>query len=149
MRIYLKDGGSGNSTAIQALIQAGVDWTADHKLQGIAYAYYRLEYNADSFPNGVPEMTCLIKGKKVYDPRDATTAWSDNPALCVRDYLTNTAYGLAEVAASIDDDQVKIAADVCDYKNYDVNDASPTKQVGSGLVVMELLPRQSRHTIIY
>ena len=130
VRIYLKDGGSGNGSAIQSLIQAGVDWTADHKLQGIAYAYYRLEYNADSFPNGVPEMTCLIKGKKVYDPRDATTAWSDNPALCVRDYLTNTAYGLGEVAASIDDDQVKIAADVCDYKNYDVNDASPTKTGG-------------------
>ena len=126
VRIYLKDGGSGNSTAIQALIQAGVDWTADHKLQGIAYAYYRLEYSADSFPNGVPEMTCLIKGKKVYDPRDATTAWSDNPALCVRDYLTNSAYGLGEGASSIDDDQVKIAADVCDNTIYDT---SPTDAI--------------------
>jgi hypothetical protein len=118
VRIYQRKGGSSNNTAIQALIQAGVDWTADHKLQGIAYAYYRIEYNADSFPNGVPEMTAVIKGKKVYDPRDATTAWSDNPALCVRDYLTNSAYGLGEGASSIDDDQVKIAADVCDHTIY-------------------------------
>ena len=42
VRIYLKDGGSGNSSAIQALIQAGVEWTQDHKLEGVAYAYIRL-----------------------------------------------------------------------------------------------------------
>jgi len=130
VRIYQRKGGSENSTAILSLIQAGVGWTSDHKLQGVAYAYYRLEYEADSFPNGVPEMTCLIKGKKVYDPRDGSTAWSDNPALCVRDYLSNSAYGLGEGSSSIDDDQVKIAADVCDYKDYDVNDASPTKTGG-------------------
>ena len=59
-------------------------------------------------------------GKKLFDPRDDTTAWSDNPALCVRDYLTNSDYGLGEAAANIDDDQVEIAADVCDYKDYDV-----------------------------
>ena len=115
---------------IQALIQAGVDWTADHKLQGIAYAYFRLEFNGDAFPNGVPQISCKIKGKKLFDPRDDTTAWSDNPALCVRDYLTNSDYGLGEAAANIDDDQVEIAADVCDYKDYDVNDASPSKTGG-------------------
>lgn len=132
VRIYQKDGGSGNDTAIQALIQAGVDWTADHKLQGVAYAYFRLEFNGDSFPNGVPEMTCIIKGKKVYDPRTETTAWSDNPALCVRDYLTNSAYGLGEIASTIDDDKVTIAADVCDYKNYDVNAANPASTKTGG-----------------
>ena len=132
VRIYQKDGGSGNDTAIQALIQEGVDWTADHKLQGVAYAYFRLEFEADSFPNGVPEMTCIIKGKKVYDPRTETTAWSDNPALCVRDYLTNSAYGLGEVASTIDDDKVTIAADVCDYKNYDVNAANPASTKTGG-----------------
>lgn len=118
VRIYLKDGGSGNSSAIQALIQAGVDWTQDHKLEGVAYAYIRLEFNADAFPNSVPQITCKIKGKKVYDPRSDTTVWSDNPALCIRDYLTNTAYGLGEGSASIDDDAVETAANVCQYYNY-------------------------------
>jgi len=132
VRIYQKKGGTENSTAIAALIGAGVNWTQEHKLQGVAYAYIRLEFDADAFPNGVPEITCLIKGKKVYDPRSTSTAWSDNPALCIRDYLTNTAYGLGEAAASIDDTQVTIAADVCDYKNYDVNNANPASTKTGG-----------------
>ncbi len=45
-----------------------------------------LEYDADAFPNGVPEVTAVVKGKKVYDPRTSTTAWSDNPALFKRLY---------------------------------------------------------------
>lgn len=134
VRIYLKDGGSENSTAIQALIQAGVDWTQDHKLQGVAYAYFRLEFNADSFPNGVPNISCLIKGKKLYDPRSEATAWSDNPALCVRDYLTNSSYGLGEVSGSVDDTKVTTAADVCDYKIYD-----ETPDVSDNIVATNVL----------
>ena len=146
VRIYQRKGGSNNNTAIQALIQAGVDWTADHKLQGVAYAYYRIEYNADSFPNGVPEMTAVVKGKKVFDPRDATTAWSDNPALCIRDYLTNSAYGLGEGSSSIDDDQVKIAADVCDNTIYDTN---PTDAVVATNVLITYTGGSTAATLTY
>jgi hypothetical protein len=125
VRIYFRKGGTENDTAIANLIAEGSGWTSDHKLRGVAYAYVRMAFDADAFPNGVPEMSCLIKGKKVYDPRTSTTAWSDNPALCIRDYLTSTTYGLGEAAASIDDDKVEIAADVCQYADYDVNDADP------------------------
>ncbi len=125
VRIYLKTGSDDNNTAIQALIQAGVDWTSDHKLQGVAYAYFRLEFDADVFPNNVPDIACKIKGKKVYDPRTETTVWSDNPALCIRDYITTTTYGLGEASSTVDDTKVIVAADVCDYKDYDVNAADP------------------------
>jgi len=131
-RIYFRKGGSENNTAIANLISEGDGWTQDHKLQGVAYAYIRLAFDSDSFPNGVPEMSCLIKGKKVYDPRTSTTAWSSNPALCIRDYLTNSSYGLGEASTSIDDTQIIIAADVCDYKNYDVNDADPASTKTGG-----------------
>jgi len=98
-------------------------WTTDCKLLATAYLYVMLEFDADAFPNGVPEVTAVVKGKKVYDPRTSTTAWSDNPALCLRDYLTsgkegtNTTiynYGLSEDIESVDDDLVTIAANVCD-----------------------------------
>jgi len=118
VRIYMRKGGTENNTAISSLISSGVSWTQDHKLQGVAYLYFRMVFDADAFPNGVPEMSALVKGKKVYDPRDDTTAWSSNPALCVRDYLTNAAYGLGEVSSSIDDELVKTAANVCDFYNY-------------------------------
>ena len=89
-------------------------WTSSHKLSGIAYIYVRLKFNADVYPNGIPTFTAVVKGKKVYDPRTDTTAWSSNPALCVRDYLTSTGYGLGEASDNIDDDLVKAAADICD-----------------------------------
>ena len=125
VRIYQRKGGTENNSSIQSLIGAGVGWTEDHMLQGVAYLYFRLEFEPDAFPNGVPEMTAMIKGKKVYDPRNGATAWSNNPAVCVRDYLTNSAYGLGEVAASIDDDLIKIAANVCDFYDYPALTGSP------------------------
>ena len=106
--------GASDQAADSDLVSEVDGWTAEHRLRGIAYLYVRLSYNADAFPNGVPEITAVIKGKKVYDPRDGSTAWSDNPALCLRDYLSSTTYGLGEEDSNIDDDKVSTAADVCD-----------------------------------
>ena len=95
-------------------------WTSQHRLRGIAYLYVRFEYDQDAFPNGVPVITSVIRGKKVYDPRTGTTAWSSNPALCLRDYLTNVGYGLGESADNVDDDLVSTAAEVCRRFNFPV-----------------------------
>lgn len=88
-------------------------WTSDHRLQNIAYLYVRFKYSASVFPNGVPAVSATIKGKKVFDTRTATTAWSDNPALCLRDYLTS-GYGLNQASSKVDDTLVSTAASVCD-----------------------------------
>ena len=117
VRIYLRNGGTDNNTPVTALIQAGVGWTQYHKLNGLSYAYFRLDFDADAWPNGVPEISAKIKGKKVYDPRTSTTVWSNNPALCVRDYLISS-YGLNESSAKVDDATVIRTANVCDYYNY-------------------------------
>ena len=90
------------------------NWTANHKLQGIAHIAVTFKYDEDAFPRGLPTLTSEIKGKKVYDPRTTLTAWSENPALCLRDYLTDTTYGLGEDAANIDDTAVSTAANVCE-----------------------------------
>jgi len=123
--------GTTTQTAVTSSDLGGIappsEWTTDCKLLATAYLYVVLEYAADVFPNGVPEVTAIVKGKKVYDPRTSTTAWSDNPALCLRDYITsgkegtNTTiynYGIGEDIESVDDDLVTIAANVCDYLNY-------------------------------
>lgn len=107
--------GASNQSADSDLVSEVTDWTNRHRLRGIAYLYVRLTFDADTFPNGVPEITTVVKGKKVYDPRTNTTVWSDNPALCLRDYLTSTSYGLGEVTANVDDDLISTAANVCDY----------------------------------
>jgi len=105
--------GTSNQAADSDLVNEVDDWTTNHRLRGIAYLYCRFKFDADKFPNGVPTVTATIKGKKLYDPRSDTTAWSDNPALCLRDYLTN-GYGLNEDSSNIDDALVSSAANVCD-----------------------------------
>lgn len=88
-------------------------WTVNHRLLGVAYIYARFQYDPDVFPNGIPIISATIKGRKVYDPRTTTTVWSDNPALCIRDYLT-AGFGLSQTSAQVDDASITIAANICE-----------------------------------
>lgn len=106
--------GTDAQAASAALIAAlPAKWTSAHKLSGVAYTYVKLTYNANAW-HGIPVIAVDLKGRKVYDPRNASTAWSDNPALCLRDYLTNTRYGRGIDEADIDDDTFSAAANYCD-----------------------------------
>lgn len=104
--------GSPDQLADSDLVNESGLWTNSHRLRGIAYLYIRLKFDADIFPNGIPDISATVKGSKVYDPRTGLTEWSDNPALCLRDYLTE-GYGLSEDTANIDDLLVQTAANVC------------------------------------
>jgi hypothetical protein len=111
-----KQFGGDDQEADSDLVAEVPEWTAQHRLRGVSYLYARLKFNSDKFPNGVPQITATIKGKKVFDPRTSTTAFSDNPALCLRDYIL-AGYGLAEDLDNIDDSLVIAAANVCDETN--------------------------------
>jgi hypothetical protein len=108
--------GTDNQTAFSDLVSASDSlWTSNHRLRGRAVVYIRLEYDQDKFPSGMPNFSFQVRGKKVYDPRSATTVWSANPALCIADYLTNSRYGLGCVYANeIDEAALIAAANVCD-----------------------------------
>ncbi len=108
--------GTNDQTAFADLVsESGGLWTNNHRLRGIACAYIRLEFDQDRFPNGVPNFSFLIRGKKVFDPRTSATAWSANSALCLNDYLTSAQYGIAAVyATEIDSTALIAAANVCD-----------------------------------
>jgi hypothetical protein len=129
--------GSPSQTADTHLVNESDGlWTTQHTLNGIAYLYIRLSFSSDAFPNGVPEITATIKGKKIYDPRDGTTAWSDNPALCIRDYITS-GYGLGEDAAQLDDTLVSAAANVCDETD---TEAGTTRYTCNGAFLTSATP---------
>jgi hypothetical protein len=90
-------------------------WTDAHRQTGRTKLYVRLVWNPDVFPTGVPNVTAVVKGRKVYDPRTALTAWSANAALCTADFLCNSDFGLGAVYADeIDEDQLIAGANVCD-----------------------------------
>ena len=88
--------------------------TSNHRLRDIAYIYARLEYNAETYENGMPNISAVINGRKVYDPRTGETAYSNNAALCVLDYLRDQRFGLKAYDDEIDFDSFEYAADVCD-----------------------------------
>ena len=83
--------GTDTQTASSVLTPA-TSWTTSHTLKGVAYLGVRLTWDRDVF-GGIPEITAVVRGKKVYDPRTDTTAYRTNPAICLLDYLTNTRYG--------------------------------------------------------
>jgi len=110
------------TTADATLVNAFSEWTNDHVLNDMAYAHFKLKWDQDKFPQGVPNITAILKGRKVYDPRDSghsatddtTWTYSDNPALCARDYLVDKKYGLGEAHTLIDETTLIAAADLCD-----------------------------------
>lgn len=127
--------GTDDQTAFSELVaESDSKWTSNHRLRGIACIYVRLEFDANVYPNGVPNISCTISGKKVYDPRTATTAYSANAALCLADYLCDTKYGLgATFGNEIDSTALTTAANECDEnvslsgggteKRYEINGA--------------------------
>lgn len=97
-------------------------WTADHRQRGFAHVYIITVWNEKVYSEGIPEISFLVKGKKCFDPRDAaqsssdstTWTWTNNAALVVADYLTNTRYGLGVSWSDIDLTALEDAADCCD-----------------------------------
>jgi hypothetical protein len=126
--------GTDDQTADSDLVSEVTEWTTNHRLRGIAYAYFRFKYDPNVFDQGIPDISAVIKGKKVYDPRSETTVWSDNPALCMRDYMISD-YGLAEDSANIDDTLVSTAANVCDYYNYPTLTGDPRFTLNGAFLV--------------
>jgi len=108
--------GTSDQTAFSDLVaESAGKWTANHRVRGRALLYVRLEYDQDVYYGGMPNVSALIRGKKVYDPRTETTVWSANPALCLSDYLTNTKYGMgANYATEVDETALAAAANICD-----------------------------------
>ena len=136
----------GSQTAVDGLAAASLssDYPATAKFQGMAYVYMELIYDPEK--NGqLPALWFEVKGKKVFDPRDDSTAWSANPALIIRDYLTDTTYGLKAVASEINDGSGSTvgsfhkAADICDESTSvpNANLTTHTVTVAGGKFVID------------
>jgi hypothetical protein len=73
----------GDQTVVDSdLLSESAQVTSDFKGLGIAYLYVRLEYDSNVFSSGIPLFTAEVQGRRVYDPRDASTDYSANWALC-------------------------------------------------------------------
>lgn len=88
-------------------------WTSAHLGKGVARLHVTLRYNTMLFPSGVPNISAVIRGKKIYDTRTSTTAWTDNAALCARDYIVDS-LGFGDATSSINTTLCNTAANVCE-----------------------------------
>ena len=102
------------TTADSELVARSTKWTSNHILRDTAYMYVRLKYDAEQFANGLPNISATVRGKKVLNPVTSVTEWTQNPALCVYDYLRDTKYGLAESASDINSASLATAISLCD-----------------------------------
>lgn len=105
--------GQSSQGADSSLVAEVPEWTTNHKIQGRAYVYVRLQYNQDLFPSGIPNISAVVRGKKIFDPRDSVIRFTTNNALFAYDYLTDETYGL-ESSGSIDETSVIAAANLAD-----------------------------------
>ena len=118
--------GTSTQAADADLVAEDSAWTTAHAARGVAYIYIRAEFSGDVFPQGLPTFSAVVKGKKVFDPRTSTTAWSSNAALCLRDYLTSD-YGLGAESTEINDTVFSTAANTCD-ENVTLSGGSTEKR---------------------
>jgi hypothetical protein len=93
--------------------ESGGRWTQNHRLRGRAYTHLRLRYDETAFTGGIPKLSRLVRGRKLWDPRDGATRWSANAALCVLDYLM-APWGLAAGSDEVDLDGWIAQANICD-----------------------------------
>lgn len=129
--------GAAGQTADAGMIAAlpGV-WTSAHVVTDTAYLVVEFDYDPDAFPGGVPNVSALVRGAKVYDTRTGVTAWSENNALLMRHAATHALCGRMS-SALVDDTAISVAANICDTSaSYVVNGQTYTRSLyTAGLVV--------------
>ena len=98
--IYFYD---GSQTAEASQTIPGFNDSDNTKVgKKVAYVYLKLSWDEDVYGSGAPNITYLVKGKKIpllngaeSNSASPTLTYSSNPARCIYDYLTNSLYGKA------------------------------------------------------
>jgi Putative phage tail protein len=123
--------GTDTQGAASELVTGAGEWKSSHRGGGVAYTWGRY-LNSSKKPefDAEPELTALVKGLRVYDPRkddteggtgpqrfdDQTTwAYSNNRALVVLNYLMGS-FGFGAAKAELDLPSFSAAADACDIE---------------------------------
>jgi hypothetical protein len=106
--------GSQTAASSELIAETNDGWSSAHVLRGTAYMYLRLQFDRDVFGNGPGAISVEVEGSDtILDPRTNTSGWTNNPALCILDYL-RSADGMACSADEIDTASFIAAANICD-----------------------------------
>ena len=87
---------------------------------------------------GEPKISAIVRGKKCYDFRTDTTAWTENGAIHLIDYIKSDVYGRSTTDDEINYGTFRSVADKCDVANIG-NTVTET--------ITEWLPFERRHSV--
>lgn len=132
VRKYLGGAAQDLYPVLQPLVGSAVQVT--DKFANDACLVVTLQFDVDAFVRGVPQISAVIRGAKVHDPRTGLTAWSENPALIARDWALY-ANGGGATAGEINEPAFLAAANACDISTMFTtpagNETRPLYQCGT------------------
>ena len=87
-----------------------------HRLDALACSYIRLEWTTgeDAPFTGIPDVTAIIKGRKVKNLETGVVEYSENPAYCTLDYLTHPIVSKKLTETEYDLESFKVSGRICD-----------------------------------
>lgn len=160
VRLFRRLGTASQTVVSQLNSVLSGQWTSDHTGDGVAYLVAELilsnaAISAGVWDGGAPtNLRAVVKGKKVYDPRldstfsgdwgtgsgshrlatPSTWEWSENPMLCLADYLYDSTLGASVPSTAIDYDLIAQGADICDA-SVDVPGGTESRYSCNGILL--------------
>jgi hypothetical protein len=119
-----------------------------YNLRNTAYILWHFFWNEDYF-RGIPQRQIELKGIQCYDFRTETTAWTDNPVICLYDFMTNTRYGLAIPSTTFDLTSWTAAANYCDDQDWHLNLCIKPGQENNSWSIVETILSHFRGNITW
>lgn len=110
---YLGIGAGERDTELET--NSAGQWTSAHLGKHVARLHVTLQYDNDIFGAvGVPNITCIVKGKNdILNWATGSTGWTNNAALCAADYLMYE-QGFGIDASRINTSMMQAAQTLCD-----------------------------------
>jgi len=131
----------GKDDQVQSsLLNEDNNWndSSNRKLSGLCYLAVRLEWDRDKFSN-IPKIQAVVEGKKVPVINSNLTitenVYSNNPAFCLLDYLTNTRYGKGIGFGDLDIESFYTASVIADQEVTPYSGASNIPQFSLNVVL--------------
>lgn len=132
-RVRVFSGADSQAASADVIADFPALWTADHRARGVAYLHCEFWYDETAYPSGLPAVTALMRGAKIYDPRSGLTVWTENPSLMQRHVLLHPQFGKRTSLTAAEDARIIAAANACDA-SHDYGDGA-VALYRAGLVV--------------
>ena len=123
--------GAVGQTAVNAVGKLNGFSETTSKYEGLAIAFFTIQIDKDQtvWNGGAPQIKARIRGKKCFDPRTGLTAYTENPAIHLIDYLSSNIYSLGLTSEDYDIQSFIDVANIADIVHTATIDSRTCKTV--------------------